>query len=285
MKNSRYAYLLMLIGGLTALSPGLRSEGMPGTVKASRLNVRIRPAVEAPVVCTLNFGARLKILGRQGEWYQIAVPGSCPVWLAAEQVKEGQILAETPLRMGPGPDYESYGSLPAGKKIRILNNFEEQWLKIEAPPDINVWVAAEYVAVEEKSAGAMTRSGREATGGEMSPEAAKPSPAYATRYLSGTPPPSAPSGQRVVQLKQSGDRQHLAAEGVIFPLQTPSSQVTHGLVWSIDRQYYPICYLYSDTFQLNKIEFKKVRVAGELKRVSGWSRPALNVRNITILPW
>ena len=50
--------------------------GFTGTVTASSLRVRTQPSLEAETVGSLGNNRQVKVLGAEGEWYQVSYNGS-----------------------------------------------------------------------------------------------------------------------------------------------------------------------------------------------------------------
>ena len=128
-----------------------------GIVTASELNVRSSASTEGTKVGSLSFGDRVEILEKSGDWgrtkdgwislnyvYQDGTKGS----KATGGIVTGNALN---VRSGPGTGYGAVGSLNAGDRVDVLEQFTYNgttWGCIK-----NGWISMEYVYVDGSGTG------------------------------------------------------------------------------------------------------------------------------------
>lgn len=120
-----------------------------GIVTASELNIRSSASTEADKVGSLSFGDRVAILEKSGDWGRTK-----DGWISLNYVYQdgtkgsnatGGIVTGNGLnvRSGPGTGYDPVGSLNAGDRVDILEQFTYDgttWGCIK-----NGWISMEYV--------------------------------------------------------------------------------------------------------------------------------------------
>lgn len=128
-----------------------------GIVTASELNVRSSASTEGTKVGSLSFGDRVEILEKSGDWgrtkdgwislnyvYQDGTKGS----KATGGIVTGNALN---VRSGPGTGYGAVGSLNAGDRVDVLEQFTYNgttWGCIK-----NGWISMDYVYVDGSGTG------------------------------------------------------------------------------------------------------------------------------------
>ncbi len=137
---------LMQLGLLALCSAGLTAADT-GVINADRLNVRLEPALNAAVATKLEKGAVVEILGKKGEFLEIAAPANTPVYLSAVYVSNGKLTRNLNMRSDMSTDAASYGLLPAGTEVKVLEESPYGWLKIAPPAGLKLYVAQFYVTV------------------------------------------------------------------------------------------------------------------------------------------
>ena len=81
---------------LLAAQPSLLEEpwfGWPGVTTGERINVRANPSTKAKIVTKLDKGSRVRVLGRRGDWLQVALAeesGTRVVWIYHSLVRPSQ---------------------------------------------------------------------------------------------------------------------------------------------------------------------------------------------------
>ena len=123
-----------------------------GIVTASQLNVRSSASKDADKVGSLNFGARVEILEKSGNWgrtkdgwisldyvYQDGTTGT----KTAKGIITG---SELNIRSGPGTGYASVGSMDYGDRVTILEQFT--YNNVTWGCTKNGWISMQYVYVD-----------------------------------------------------------------------------------------------------------------------------------------
>lgn len=242
------------------------AENITGTVNATRLNVRVKPSSKFSVVAGLNRGEKVEIIGKEGDWYRIKAPENASVWVASPFIKDGKVEKEVHMRAGPSIAYSSYGTLPVGTAVNVINDKVENWLKISPPKGTVAWVSSKYIILpkEEKKENVIDSSALKAE------ETASGAVEGSEKKDKGTELPFI-----------EGSEKSVAVEGILLPLDPSAKYVTHALATKVKEEYFPVCYLHSDKFNLKLWEKRKIRVKGNQKWVKGWKRPVVEIERIT----
>ena len=141
----------------TSTGNGSTTVQFKGIVTASELNIRSTASTEGTRVGSLSYGARVEILEKSGNWgrtkdgwisldyvYQDGTTGS----KTASGIVTGNQLN---VRSGPGTGYGSVGSLNAGDRVSILEQFTYNgttWGCIK-----NGWISLDYVYIDGTGTG------------------------------------------------------------------------------------------------------------------------------------
>ncbi len=221
-----------------------------GVVTANKLNIRVKPG-KYTSVGMLKRGAKVIIHNEKNGWYRIALPSDVAVWVSARFVKDGKITGKVYLRSGPGINYNPYGFAHAGQQITILDNKRTDWLKIAPLPDMSAWVFAKYIKVT------------------------KTEPAKSTPYTKEIKTTGSPDELAYVDETP----QNVTRDGYI--LKTAS---THGITHALCRyeygKYQPVCYLYGNKTELDKVVEKRVMIKGTQRWVKNWRLPVVKISEI-----
>lgn len=123
-----------------------------GVITASELNIRSKASTDGDIVGKLKTGDRVEILERSGGWGRIDKG-----WISLDYVYMDGTAGKNPakgvvlgdqlnIRSGPGTNYGQVGSLTAGTRVNILEQFTidgKKWGCIEKG-----WIALEYVYID-----------------------------------------------------------------------------------------------------------------------------------------
>ena len=145
MKSELKALLLAAFCGTGLIA----SAGTEGTVTADLLNVRLKPELKSVVVAKLPYGAKVDILGTVGDFYEISAPDRTPVYVSAVYLRDGKVLSPVKMRTAMDRHAATYGLLPAGTKVKVLQETPLGWAKIEPPAFLKVYTARNYVKAAE----------------------------------------------------------------------------------------------------------------------------------------
>lgn len=69
-------------------------------------------------------------------------------------------------------------------------------------------------------------------------------------------------------------------DGILLNVNDSIPYLKHAIVSKMDKEYFAVCYLHSDSINLDKWIKKRVSVTGMVKFVKGWKRPVLIVDKI-----
>ena len=136
----------------TVTGNGSTTVQFRGIVTASQLNIRSSASTDAERVGSLNYGSRVEILEKSGNWgrtkdgwisldyiYQDGTTGS----KTAKGIVTGN---ELNIRSGPGTGYQSVGSMNYGERVTILEQFTYNGVTWGCTK--SGWISMQYVYVD-----------------------------------------------------------------------------------------------------------------------------------------
>ena len=148
------ALVLVLLAGSIPMSAFASGEVKYGIafVNAKELRLRSKASTDGDIVGKLHTGDRVEILERSGGWGRIDKG-----WISLDYVYMDGTAGKNPakgvvlgdklnIRSGPGTNYGAVGSLTAGTRVNILEQFTidgKKWGCIEKG-----WIALEYVYID-----------------------------------------------------------------------------------------------------------------------------------------
>ncbi|MFO7820933.1 MAG: SH3 domain-containing protein [Lentisphaeria bacterium] len=277
--------LVALFTGLVFSSPNAiaqEEESRTGIVTANKLNVRVKPALKFEVVAKLKQGAEVTILSKTEDWLEILAPETATAWCAAHLLAEDGTVKEDELRVrsGPGVVFSAYGTLEKGEVVEKNGDLVNGWQPIKPPTDATAWVSRRFIKVEQVKAELMPDQKTDtAQKGENSAE-------EDTKAATASDTPTEPQRQENPdeESAQEGENEPATAPlqmGVIIPLEERKTTfATHILADVRGNKAYPKAYLRSPRIELDKWEYKSVRIHGRKIDYEGWSRPVFVVRGI-----
>ena len=118
-----------------------------GVVTADLLNIRVRPDLRSTVAVKLDKGYKVEVLGESGEFLEIAVPVTAPVYVSAVYLDAGTAAAPLKMYVAGNTAAASYGVLPKGTVVKLIDINHYGWAKIEPPAGIKLYAAKRYVKV------------------------------------------------------------------------------------------------------------------------------------------
>ncbi len=138
--------LLLLLSGVAAAA-----EETAGRVTGDKVRVRAGPGTRHAVLLEVNRDDLLVVLGREGQWSRVRVPGGfvCFVHSSLVKVAEGAApvisASRVRLRVTAGKEILPLETvLERGEAIEILAR-EGEWLKIIPPARTHLYIFARYV--------------------------------------------------------------------------------------------------------------------------------------------
>ena len=123
-----------------------------GVVTADVLNIRTQPDLKSAVAVKLDKGFKVEVLGESGDFVEIAIPVTAPVYISAVYLNEGKTTAPLKMYTAGSTAAASYGVLPKGSEVKMLEIDRYGWAKIEPPAGIKLYAAKRYVAVTPDAA-------------------------------------------------------------------------------------------------------------------------------------
>ncbi len=267
--------LVLSMASSPALAPVLRGENVQtheGTVVSSKLNVRIRPGLDKPdtVVATLKKGDKVKILGKSGNWYEIAAPENSSVWIGASSIEGDTVVKETPLRSGPGIEYSSYsGSAKKGQKVEVLQKSGGNWVRIKPLESLSAWISADFVMAEGADK-IPDKPGAQAAPASESEKKADGAEAKASAKADDLPFDDRPM-------------KNVTQDGFLVPVESGVESVSYALAMKSNGVFAPVCYVRSSKLNLKLWENQKIQVSGKERWIRGWKRPLIEVDTVTPL--
>ena len=269
---TKYFVLILALAASTVLSKP--EKIITGTVyiKSGKLNVRVKPGKQYFVVTSLKNGDKVKIYRKVDDWYEIAAPLDCSVWVAGHLVGKSRTRRPANLRAGPSEDYQSYRIEPPGVELEILERKGHKgWFKIKPPVDLKAWVSSRFIVTDKYKLDKLQQTldkrklllvdintGKYA--GFLKDKSEKP--AFILPYIRGA-------------------EKKVSLTGQIVPLKEGAVYVTHAVV-SVDDEDYakPLAYLHCRNASLNIWKNKLVTVTGARKLVRGWKLPVVEVEEV-----
>ena len=151
----------------TPAAPGA-PEPVVGVITGDKVNLRVGPRVDDAPVDSREQGAVVVIVERAGEWLGVRVPSGFAAAVASaltEPVDADHVRIQgtgVNLRVRPPSGdraYPAFRDHPAAGAVLPVTAREGEWVWVEAPEDVRVYVAAQYV----KEVGPLSQSGDRVT--------------------------------------------------------------------------------------------------------------------------
>ncbi|MDR0932320.1 MAG: hypothetical protein LBM70_04790 [Victivallales bacterium] len=131
-------------GLIYALGSSIAAAG-EGEVIADLLNIRTQPSIKAPVAVKLAKGFKVEVLGESGEFVEVAIPATAPVYISAVYLNENKTTSVLKMYVAGSIGAASYGSLPKGSEVKVLEIDRFGWAKIEPPAGLKLYAAKRYI--------------------------------------------------------------------------------------------------------------------------------------------
>lgn len=177
LKKSKAVLISALMAGLLSF----QSLALSGVVtSSSSLNMRQEPATDAAIIASIGAGAKVDILSKIDNWYNITYNGSTG-YVSADYVKTEQTVATVKasgglnFRAAAKSSAAKLDTIPNGAKVEILSD-ANGWSNI-LYNNINGYVSSKYLVTGEIA----SRSSVERTGDQTSTAEALLD--YAKKYL------------------------------------------------------------------------------------------------------
>lgn len=267
-----------------------------GVVTADLLNIRMRPDVKSTVAVKLDKGCKVEVLGESGEFLEIAAPIISPVYVSAVYLDAGTATAPLKMYVAGNPAAATYGTLPRGTVVKLIDIDRYGWAKIEPPAGTRLYAAKRYIKVTGEIPKAEEKKPVPPTKGEEKKETpAVETPAVKTEEKKAEKPAvkveekkaEKPIEKPVVMdpatekaLKDIGidlsKGAALSVTGTLLKLETTTVPVLGYVLMRNGAHEYYLC---ADKVALDKLGDAPVALQGRSFRVPGWRVPVLYVES------
>ena len=253
-----------------------------GVVTADVLNIRTQPDLKSAVAVKLDKGFKGEVLGESGDFVEIAIPVTAPVYISAVYLNEGKTTAPLKMYTAGSTAAASYGVLPKGSEVKMLEIDRYGWAKIEPPAGIKLYAAKRYVAVTPDAAKPEAKVEEKK---DVKPETKPEAKAEEKKDVK----PEAKAEAAAVMT--AATEKALADIGV--DLQKGTAVTVTGTLLKLENTTVPILqfvlmrngtheyYLCSDRFQLASYGAAPVTIRGRSFRVPSWRVPVLYIESVT----
>lgn len=123
--------------------------GVPGKVNGNRVNMRVKPRMDAAVACKVDKDTVLDIHAVHDNWLEVSAPDSVKVYISEAFVDNGKVTKSINMRSGMGTNTPSYGEIPAGTPVKLIDERSYGWVRIAPPENLHVYIAKMYVDFDE----------------------------------------------------------------------------------------------------------------------------------------
>ena len=285
-----------------------------GVVTADVLNIRTQPDLKSAVAVKLDKGFKVEVLGESGDFVEIAIPVTAPVYISAVYLNEGKTTAPLKMYTAGSTAAASYGVLPKGSEVKMLEIDRYGWAKIEPPAGIKLYAAKRYVAVtpdaakpeakveEKKDVKPETKPEAKAEEKkDVKPETKPEAKAEEKKDVKPETKPEAKVEEKkdvkpeakaeAAAVMTAATEKALADIGV--DLKTGTAVTVTGTLLKLENTTVPILqfvlmrngtheyYLCSDRFQLASYGAAPVTIRGRSFRVPSWRVPVLYIESVT----
>lgn len=267
-----------------------------GVVTADLLNIRMRPDVKSTVAVKLDKGCKVEVLGESGEFLEIAAPMISPVYVSAVYLDAGTATAPLKMYVAGNPAAATYGTLPRGTVVKLIDIDRYGWAKIEPPAGTRLYAAKRYIKVTGEIPKAEEKKPVPPTKGEEKKETpAVETPAVKTEEKKAEKPAPRPEEKKAEKpvekpvvmdpatekaLKDIGidlsKGAALSVTGTLLKLETTTVPVLGYVLMRNGAHEYYLC---ADKVALDKLGDAPVALQGRSFRVPGWRVPVLYVES------
>lgn len=267
-----------------------------GVVTADLLNIRMRPDVKSTVAVKLDRGCKVEVLGESGDFLEIAAPMISPVYVSAVYLDAGTATAPLKMYVAGNPAAATYGTLPRGTVVKLIDIDRYGWAKIEPPAGTRLYAAKRYIKVtgeipkaeEKKPVPPVKVEEKKETPAVETPavkteekKAEKPAVKVEEKKV-GKPveKPAVMDPATEKALKDIGidlsKGAALSVTGTLLKLETTTVPVLGYVLMRNGAHEYYLC---ADKVALDKLGSAPVALQGRSFRVPGWRVPVLYVES------
>ena len=285
----------------------LTASAAEGIVKADLLNVRLKPDLKAPVAVKLDRDFQVEVLGEIGEFAEIAIPVTAPVYISAVYFNEDRTTAPLKMYVAGSSRAASYGLLPKGSTVKVLDIDRFGWAKIEPPAGLKLYAAKRYIQytpetgtevkpeVQPEAKPEVKLEAKQAATPEAKPEV-KPEakPEVKPEVKQAAKPVAKPEAKPVEKqpAKMTAETEAALRELRVTPEEgTPATE--KGSLQKIENTTVPLLqyalmkgnthvyYVCADHIKLADLGDRELTFHGRSFKVPGWRVPILYVESLT----
>lgn len=272
-----------------------------GVVTADLLNIRMRPDLRSTVAVKLDKGCKVEVLGESGEFLEIAAPMISPVYVSAVYLDAGTATAPLKMYVAGNPAAATYGVLPKGTVVKLIDIDRYGWAKIEPPAGTRLYAAKRFIKVtgeipkaaesqpvppekveEKKEAKAVETPAQKAEEKKEQKPAVKVEEKKAVEKPAEKPveKPAVMDPATEKSLKDLGidlsKGAALSVTGTLLKLETTTVPVLGYVLMRNGAHEYYLC---ADKVAFDKLGGAPVALQGRSFRVPGWRVPVLYVES------
>ncbi len=138
----KHGFLLSFLAGICLAGA---ADGVPGKVVADRLNLRFAPELKSPVAGKVVKDTALTVYSVRGNWAEVGAPENLKVYISEAYVSGGKVIRAVQMRSDKSATAPSFGELPEGSEVKLLDDRAYGWVRIEAPENLRLFAARMYL--------------------------------------------------------------------------------------------------------------------------------------------
>lgn len=238
-----------------------------GEIKGNMINVRADSTTGADIICSVNRGEPINVVGQLYDWYKIRIPKGCPSYIKKTLVapiddKTIKVLKDrVNIRLKPDEQAPIIGKANTDEVLTVTGSVGD-WFKIEPISSSYGWVNKKFV-----------HPFRTGISPEKPPQATGEQVEEIKKIQEKTPP--------IVEDNQQGT---ITAIGVVEPYgKVINRQATHKLIIKDSAGFTKVFLLKGTKSSLNALNFRSVKVTGKPIGIEPQSKyPIIDVTSIQL---
>ncbi len=270
----RTLLLCLFMSGGILLHTSFAKEAKPeisipfdGEINANMINVRADSTIGSDVICSINRGEPVSVIGQLYDWYKIRIPKGCPAYIHKSLVaplddKTVKVLKNrVNIRLRPEEQSPIIGKANADEIVTVTGSAGD-WFKIEPIASSFGWVNKKFV--HPFRTGIIPAQPPQTTDDQIK----------AVKRAQESAPP-------IIEDAQQGT---ITVIGVVEPYgKVINRKATHKLVVKDPAGYTKVFLLKGTKSRLNALHFRTVKVVGKPYGVEPQSQyPIIEVNSIQL---
>ena len=120
----------------------------------SSVNMRSGPSTSYSLICHVQKGASVTVLGKSGGWYRLRLANGIEGYISGSYIsvtKAKGIMQGTSslnLRSGPDTSYSSLSVIGANEAVTVLDVAENGWYKVRRASGQEGWASNKYIKLQ-----------------------------------------------------------------------------------------------------------------------------------------